>query len=95
MGKADFTVSEASSTPRVTRAYQGKPELRGATTAFHSLPHGQAPQCQCPQLHRHHQEPAHHWKGLDLQPDTPDLQMDSTLVSRPVASDALPSDSLV
>lgn len=91
-GKADFTTLKASSTPRVTRAYQGKPELRRVTTAFHSLSHPQAP--QCPQFYLHHQAPAQPWKGWTCSPDTPNLQTHST-VSRPVTSDALPSDRFV
>jgi len=42
LGKADFTRSEASPTPKVTQAYQGEPELRDVTPAFRSLPHPRA-----------------------------------------------------
>lgn len=42
LGKADFTRSEGSSTPRVTQAYQGEPELRRVTPAFRSLSHPRA-----------------------------------------------------
>lgn len=99
LGKADFTRSEASSTPRVTQAYQREPELRHVTPAFRSLPHpraGAGPKgfpvplsAFLPPPPRRLLTPGRARPAI-LTPRS--LQTDCT-ASRPAAFETLPSDS--